>query len=193
MLFKRNFISNNRGSKGEKVMALSEVQRFMRVLNENRAALEAYNEKLLKTGSFAYGEPMTVTNVYYGLPMIPETIEDELLQKIVELDEKSAKKLEKISEQNGQKINLKNRLVRKFDQLVYRENREKHVLDREESKRHSLFDRLSEIAREEGFNISTDDLLYYIGKAVLVIIKENPDYDEAQVFEELVKSFEKND
>jgi len=171
-------------------MALSEVQRFMRALNENREALEAYNEKLLKTGSFAYGEPMTVTNVYYGLPMIPETIEDELLQKIVELDGKSAKKLEKISEQQGEKISLKNRLVQKFDEMIYKESVEERVLNHEESKRHQLFDRLSEIAREEGFNISTDDLLYYIGKAVLVIIKENPDDDEAQVFKKLVKSFQ---
>ncbi|WKY46502.1 hypothetical protein Q5O24_08895 [Eubacteriaceae bacterium ES3] len=174
-------------------MALSEVQRFMNELNKNREALEAYNERLLKSGSFAFAEPMTVTNVYYGLPMIPETIEDELLQKIVELDEKSAKKLERISELDGEKISLKDRLVQKFDELIYHESVEEHLLSQEESKRHHLFERLSEIAREEGFDISTDDLLYFIGKAVLVIIKENPEYDEVQIFDELVSSFKEYD
>lgn len=172
-------------------MALTEVKRFIQYLNENRKALTEYNEKLMQSGSFLYPEPTFVSTGYYVSPMIPESIEDDLLQRIIELDEKSAHKLEKISKENGKKISLKNRLVRKFDKMMYRnENHEGRILSHEESKRHHLFKRLAELAKEDGFDISTDDLLYFVGKAVLVTITEHPDYNETQTFNEILKAFE---
>ncbi|HEY5556548.1 hypothetical protein, partial [Acetobacterium sp.] len=82
-------------------MALTEVKRFMSYIAENRKALIEYNEKLLKSGSFLFTEPTVISTGYYASPMLPENIEDDLLQRIIELDEKSAKKLEKISEAQG--------------------------------------------------------------------------------------------
>lgn len=171
-------------------MALSEVQRFMSYLNKNRQALEVYNKKLCDYSSFLYLGPAIVSTGYYATPMIPEPIEDELLLKIVEIDGKAAKRLEKINQSKGKEISVKQWLVEKFDELIYKESSQEHILNEEETKRHQLFERLAELAREEGFNISTDDLLYFIGKAVLVIIEENPDYSETQVFNAVLKSFD---
>lgn len=172
-------------------MALTEVKRFIEYLEENRKALAEYNEKLLAGGSFMFNEPTLVSTGYYVSPMIPESIEDDLLQKIVELDEKSARKLENIGAEKGEKISLKHRLVRKFDEMVHgTENQEERILSQDETKRHRLFEHLAELAREDGFDISTDDLLYFIGKAVLVSIAEHPDYDETQIFDSVLNSFE---
>lgn len=170
-------------------MALTEVKRFMNYIAENRKALIEYNEKLLKSGSFLFTEPTVISTGYYASPMLPENIEDDLLQRIIELDEKSAKRLEKISEAQGEKISLKDRLVTKFDELVYDETPNEHRLTRDEMKRQKLFNRLSQLARDDGFDISTDDLLFYIGKAVLVVIKEHPEYNETQILEIILKSF----
>jgi len=171
-------------------MALTEVKRFMNYIVENRKILEEYNKKFMESGSFVLSDPIMVSSGYYVSPMIPENLEDELLQRIIELDETSARKLEKISETQGKKINLKDRLVRKFDELWYpEETPEERVLTRDEMKRHKLFNRLAELARDDGFDISTDDLLYFIGKAVMVVIKEHPDYNENQTFETILKCF----
>ncbi|MGV8907151.1 MAG: hypothetical protein ACOH15_11195 [Acetobacterium sp.] len=171
-------------------MALTEVKRFMNYIAQNRKALEAYNDKLMKSGSFLFTEPTVIATGYYASPMLPENIEDDILAQIIELDEKSAKRLEKISENQGEKISLKDRLVRKFDELVYDETPIEHTLNRDEMKRQKLFDRLAQLARDDGFDISTDDLLYYVGKAAMVTIKEDPECTETQIMEALLKSFE---
>ncbi|MBC3889840.1 hypothetical protein GH810_16165 [Acetobacterium paludosum] len=172
-------------------MALTEVKRFIKYLAENRKALTEYNEKLLASGSFRYNEPMLVSAGYYASPMIPENIEDDLLQRIIDLDGRSARKLEKLSAEKGEIISLKDRLVSKFDELVHgTENKKEYVLNNEEIKRHRLFEHLAKLAQEDGFNISTDDLLYFIGKAVLVIIVEHPDFDETQIFNAVLDSFD---
>ncbi|KNZ40442.1 hypothetical protein [Acetobacterium bakii] len=172
-------------------MALTEVKRFMNYIAENRKTLEEYNKKLLESGSFVFTDPVLVSSGYYVSPMLPENLEDELLQRIIDMDEKSARKLEKISESQGKKISLKDRLVRKFDELWYpKETPEERILTRDEAKRHKIFNRLAELARDDGFDISTDDLLYYIGKSVMVIIKEHPEYEDAQIFDAILNSFE---
>lgn len=171
-------------------MALTEVKRFMNYIAENRKALEEYNEQLMKSGSFLFTEPTVISTGYYASPMLPENLEDDLLQRIIDLDESSARQLEKISAAHGEKISLKDRLVRKFDELVYDETPIEHRLTRDEMKRQKLFNRLSKLARDDGFDISTDDLLYFIGKAVMVIIKEHPDYNDTQILEAILKSFE---
>jgi len=171
-------------------MALSEVKRFMNYIAENRKVLEVYNKKLMESGSFLFTEPTVISTGYYASPMLPENIEDDILQQIIELDEKSAKKLEQISDAQGEKISLKDRLVRKFDELIYDETPIEHRFTRDEMKRQRLFNRLAKLAREDGFDISTDDLLYYVGKAVMVTIKEDPECTETQIMEALLKSFE---
>lgn len=172
-------------------MALSEVRRFVHYIKKNRETLEAYNTKLMLTGSYIFSEPTVMSSGYYVSPMLPENLEDELLQRIIQIDEVSARKLEKLSEEKGEKISLKDRLVTKFDEVIYKKQSQKeHILSREEMKRHKLFDRLAKIAREDGFDISTDDLLYFIGKAVLVIITEHPEYNEIQILDEVICSFD---
>lgn len=172
-------------------MALTEVKRFIGYIKENRKALEIYNKKLMESGSYIFPEPFVISTGYYVSPMLPENLEDELLQRIIELDETSARKLEKISASQGKKINLKDRLITKFDALVYgRRTPKEYILTHEEMKRHKLFHKLAELARDDGFDISTDDLLYYIGKAVLVIIAEHPDYNDIQIMDAVLDSFE---
>lgn len=171
-------------------MALTEVKRFINYIAENRKALEVYNEQLMKSGSFLFTEPTVISTGYYASPMLPENLEDDLLQRIIDLDESSARKLEKISEAQGKMISLKDRLVRKFDEIVYDETPIEHILTRDEMKRQKLFNRLASLAREDGFDISTDDLLYFIGKAVMVVIKEHPDYNDTKILEAILKSFE---
>jgi len=169
-------------------MALTEVKRFMQHIEENRKLHDFYDEKLMdETRWGLYKEPTVITTGYYATPMLPEKLEDDLLQRIIELDEKSAKKLEKFYTSNEEKITLKNRMVRKFDEVVYGKTpTEEHVLNRDEIKRQKLFNQLAELARADGFDISTDDLLYFIGKAVMVVIKEHPDYNEQQIFNAVI-------
>jgi MoaA/NifB/PqqE/SkfB family radical SAM enzyme len=172
-------------------MALKEVTRFMKYIQENHKLLEAYNKRLIEYGSYLFTEPSMISSGYYVSPMLPENLEDELLQKIIELDERSAKKLEKISKSNGKKINLKDRLLIKFDAFQGKDcNPIECILSHDELKRHRLFERFAIIAREDGFDITTDDLLYFVGKAVLVIIAEHPDYDAMEIFDEVVKEFD---
>ncbi len=172
-------------------MALQEVKRFIRYLNENHKALENYNQQLQISNTFLYSEPVIVSTGYYVSPMIPESIEDELLQKIIKIDEISTIKLKELNNRQGIKDSFSEKIIKKFDDLIHpNENIEERILSREETKRHKLFEKLAELAKEDGFNISTDDLLYFIGKAVLVIIKEHPDYDETQIFDEILKTFD---
>lgn len=172
-------------------MALKEVKRFMNYIKENRKALETYNEKLLESGSFIFTEPTVVSTGYYVSPMLPENLEDDLLERIIQLDETSARKLEKISESRGQKISLKDRIVTKFDAIMFNgETPKEHILTHEEMKRHKLFDRLADLARDDGFDISTEDLLYFIGKAVEVIMAEHPEYNDIQIIDAVLNSFE---
>ncbi len=163
----------------------------MKYIQENHKLLEAYNKRLIEYGSYLFTEPSMISSGYYVSPMLPENLEDELLQKIIELDERSAKKLEKISKSNGKKINLKDRLLIKFDAFQGKDcNPIECILSHDELKRHRLFERFAIIAREDGFDITTDDLLYFVGKAVLVIIAEHPDYDAMEIFDEVVKEFD---
>lgn len=172
-------------------MALQEVKRFIHYLNENRKSLEKYNQQLQVSNTFLYSEPVIVSTGYYVSPMIPESIEDDLLQKIIKIDEISTIKLKKLNDAQGVKDSFSEKILSKFDKMVHpNENVEERILSREEAKRHKLFEKLAELAKEDGFDISTDDLLYFIGKAVLVIIKEHSDYDETQIFDEILKTFD---
>ncbi|AFA48681.1 hypothetical protein [Acetobacterium woodii] len=171
-------------------MALQEVKRFINYLNENRKALEKYNQQLQISNTFLYSEPVIVSTGYYVSPMIPESVEDDLLQKIIKIDEIATIKLKKLNDAQGIENSFSEKVLRKFDEMFHpNENIEDRILDREEAKRHKLFEKLAELAKEDGFDISTDDLLYFIGKAVLVEIKEHPDYDETQIFDEILKTF----
>ncbi|MGL4606723.1 MAG: hypothetical protein ACRCU3_04595 [Eubacteriaceae bacterium] len=172
-------------------MALSEVKRFIEYVKHNREMLEEYNEKLLTSGSYIFSEPTVMTSGYYVSPMLPENLEDELLQKIIQLDEASSHRLKKINEEKGRKISLKDRMLTRFDEVRYKKQLSKeYALSTEEVKRHKLFERLAKLAVEDGFNISVDDLLYYIGKAVLVIIAEHPEYNEIEILDEILNSFD---
>jgi len=172
-------------------MALKEVTRFMKYIQKNRELLEEYNKRLLDYGSYLFTEPSMISTGYYVSPMLPENLEDDLLQKIIELDKRSAKKLEKISASNGKKINLKDRLLIKFDELQGRNcDPIECVLSHDEIKRHRLFERFALLGQEDGFDITADDLLYFVGKAVLVVITEHPDYNAMEIFDEVVKEFD---
>ena len=171
-------------------MALQEVKRFIQYLSENRKALADYNKKLQKSGCFIFTEPTYVSSGYYVSPMIPESIEDALLLEIIELDERSAKKLERLRFEKGEDYNFKDCLISKFNTMTAgKKTQKERILTHEENKRHRLFQKLAEWAREDGFDISTDDLLYFIGKAVLAVIAEHPDYDEKQIFETVVNDY----
>ncbi|WP_373484054.1 hypothetical protein [Acetobacterium sp.] len=171
-------------------MALQEVKRFMQYLSENRKALADYNKKLQESSCFIFTEPTFVSTGYYVSPMIPESIEDELLLEIIELDERSARKLERLRSEKGEEYNLKDCLVRKFNTMTTgKKTQKERILTHEENKRHRLFQKLAAWAQEDGFDISPDDLLYFIGKAVLAVIAEHPDYDENQIFESIVNDF----
>lgn len=61
--------------------------------------------------------------------------------------------------------------------------------ERLEERRHRLFGKLAEIARDEDFNVTQDDLEYYIGQSVEKLIEENPDNDAVQILEKLLDSF----
>lgn len=172
-------------------MALSEIKRFIKHIEENRKALHDYSKKMSETRWGLYTEPTVISSGYYASPMLPEKLQDDLLRQIIELDEKSAKKLEKLCESQEEKNKIKNRMVQKFDEVRYKgQTPVEYHLTKEEEKRQKLFSRLSEVARADGFDISTDDFLYFIGKAVMVIIKEHPDYTEPQIFNALIRSFD---
>lgn len=173
-------------------MALSEVKRFIKHIEKNRKLHEHYDEELTNETRWGlYTEPTVISTGYYASPMLPEKLQEDLLQRIIELDEKSARKLEKFYMTPEERLTLKNRMVEKYDDL--RANNQtpiEVVLTRDEIKRQKLFSRLAELARADGFDISTDDLLYYIGKAVMVVIKEHPDYTESSVFDAVLGQFE---
>jgi len=173
-------------------MALSEVKRFIKHIEKNRKLHDSYNVELTdETRWGLYTEPTVISTGYYASPMLPEKLQEDLLQRIIELDEKSGRKLEKLCTTPEEKITLKNRMVKKFDDVKANNQTQKEVvLTRDEIKRQKLFSRLSELARADGFDISTDDLLFYIGKAVMVVIKEHPDYTESSVFDAVLGQFE---
>src|SRR5665647_288509 len=101
-------------------MALSEIKRFMKHIEENRTALDVYGEKLDETRWGLYTEPNVITSGYYASPMLPEKLDDDLLKRIIEFDEKSARKLEKISQSQEEKNKIKNRMVEKYDEVRYK-------------------------------------------------------------------------
>ena len=164
-------------------MALQEVKKFITYIKDNREALEKYNEKLLETGSYMFMDPALMTESYTPLTTIPDNPEDDILEEIIHIAEKEANPAPK-------KEGLGEKIASKWDEFV-----EGVVFDgkskeeRLEERRHRLFGKLAEIARDEDFNVTQDDLEYYIGQSVEKLIEENPDNDAVQILEKLLDSF----
>ena len=171
-------------------MALQEVKKFITYIKDNREALEKYNEKLLETGSYMFMDPALMTESYTPLTTIPDNPEDDILEEIFHIDDKQQEEAEKEANPAPKKEGLGEKIANKWDEFV-----EGVVFDgkskeeRLEERRHRLFGKLAEIAKDEDFDVTQDDLEYYIGQSVEKLIEENPDDDAVQILEKLLDSF----
>lgn len=171
-------------------MALQEVKKFITYIKDNREALEKYNEKLLETGSYMFMDPALMTESYTPLTTIPDNPEDDILEEIIHIDDKQQEEAEKETNPAPKKEGLGEKIASKWggfveDVVFDGKTKEKRL----EERRHRLFGKLAEIAKDENFEVTQDDLEYYIGQSVEKLIDENPKDDAVQILEKLLDSF----
>ncbi|MEF9919099.1 MAG: hypothetical protein RR790_07535 [Eubacterium sp.] len=172
-------------------MALSEVKKFIAYIKANRKSLEQYNEKLLENGSYMFMDPALMSESYPPLTTIPENPEDDILEEIINLKDKEDNDQEKETEKElGTKEKFTDRIADKWnnfvDDVVFEgKTKEMRIVE----KIHRLFEKLSEIAKEENFEVSQDDLEYYIGRSVSQLINQHPKADQVQILEKLLDDF----
>lgn len=174
-------------------MALQEVKKFMVYIKKNREALEKYNEKMLETGSYMFMDPALMTESYTPLTTIPDNPEDNILEEIIHIDDKQLEEEVKGSAPK-QKEGLGEKIVNKWGEFVEDvvfEGKTKE--ERLEKRRHHLFGKLAEIAKDEKFEVTQDDLEYYIGQSVEKLIQDNPEDDAAQILEKLLENFKEKE
>ncbi len=168
-------------------MGSQAVNAFVRHIKESRDVLEQYNTALLESGSYMLPDSMMGDGLA-PITTLPENPEDTLLQEIIQSDDRALGD-EKTVEAN------KKTIISQFSEMM--EDFMTNVIyggtspeKRMAQRRHRLFERLAQLGQEDGFDVSADDLEYYLGVEIRAMLKAQPDATPGQIIAALLNEFE---
>ncbi|MDD4690896.1 hypothetical protein [Eubacterium aggregans] len=178
------------------MMGKDSVKKFFEQIKKDHDELERYNETLIESGSYLLTDPMMMGEGFPVVATLPENPEESILEEIIETDEKSDKEQVKEKERSLNHGEKKETLVKLFSGMmddfvtnVIHDGKSEET--RLGEKRKKLFKKLAELAVDDGYDLTADDLEYYVGEEIREILKKDPKASPGQIIRTLIDKLSK--